>query len=658
MYILGLHTSHDTSACLIKDGKIVVAVEKERLTRHKHQWGNADLDSIAKYCLDFAGISLSDVAYVVVNEINNLFKDRVYCDRDHHIGHHLAHAWAAVGLSPFDECAVLIIDGEGSKVAELSTAEVEVCVDKTEFFAEKESCYDFADQKLSPIRKWTSGRGGDSKFSGTDATGSPYWILSQTFFNQEHQESKVMGLAAYGNDSGGFHDIFQLLPEGQVLIDTHWIYDLHRLPSNDVDSHFTAYSDIAAQIQSGTERAVIHKARWLQQKTGAKNLCFSGGVALNCVANSKLKASNLFENVFVPFGAGDSSIAIGCAFYGWNVLARQAKQKAPCTPFLGKNYSSTVVAETLKPFAEASLLTASDRAEFTIDAARSLFEGEVVAWFQGRSEFGPRALGNRSILGNPSLPDMRERLNARVKKRELFRPLAPSVIEEHAGEWFDNIVPGAYFMQFVAGVKHEKRAQLPAVTHVDGTARIQLVPSELNPEFYTLLKSFQSISGVPILLNTSFNIQEPIVESPQDAILTFLGSSIDSLYIGRYRVKSLVRFVKTTMDFGQNDCFAIGNKDFQLRYASAHTFTLQITSGQENIFRFGNFHQVTNYPETEISESLFDLLSRIRIPTRGFVQLTATQVGLVKANFAEFDRVMLQSRIYSLITKTLEGDPS
>lgn len=653
MYILGLHTSHDTSACLLRDGRIVAAIEKERLSRHKHQWGNGELDSVVDYCLEVAGITLDDVEHIVVNDINNIFRETVFREREHLIGHHLAHAWAAVGLSPFDECAVLVLDGEGSKVVELTAEERAVCRPDIDFFAEKESCYHYSGNTLTPVRKWTSGRGGDSKFSGTDATGSPYWLLSQLFFDREHQESKIMGLAAYGRPTGDLSRIFELLPGGRVRIDTRWIFGLADFPRNDVDGHFERYAHLATEIQAGTESAIVHKARWLRKKTGSPDLCFSGGVALNCVANTRLNNERVFRRTFVPFGAGDSSIAIGCAYFGWHVLAGMPK-RAPggcSSPYLGRAYPAADVEACVARFVDAGLVEAVRRDDAASAAARSLADGEVVAWFQGRSEFGPRALGNRSILADPSVADARERLNARVKYRESFRPLAPSVVEEKAGEWFENIVDGTYFMQFVADVRADRAARIPAVTHVDGTARLQLVSRELNPAFHDLLTEFERISGIPILLNTSFNIQEPIVESPDDALLTFAASSIDSLFIHDHHVRSLVKKVRDPDTDRDAPWYLVVHKPVELRRSAHRGRRLQVLSGMEQNFRFGNHYTVSNYPEAELSEALFHVASGLPLAAGSVHPLTASEKASICSVYPEFESRLVSPRICSLLRR-------
>jgi carbamoyltransferase len=649
MYILGLHTSHDTSACLLKDGEIIVAIEKERLTRHKHQWANSSFGDIVNYCLQYAAITLEDVDHIVVNDINNIFRETVFSSREVLISHHLAHAWAAIGLSTFSECAILILDGEGSKVAELDAEERNVCSYNEDFFAEKESCYQlFAGKNLKPIKKWTSGRGGDSKFSGTDATGSPYWILSQSFFNKEHQESKIMGLASYGQASKEYQHIYGLEENGSVKIDERWIFDFNKTPKNDLKNNFQVYADIAAAVQDGLEKAIIHKAKWLQHVTGSKNLCFSGGVALNCVANAALSKAGIFENVFIPFGPGDSSIAIGCAYYGWHVIAGRPKVESPVSPYLGKHYSSLEIEDALEMFQQHQLIQARREEDYIADAAKKINAGNIVAWFQGRSEFGPRALGNRSILANPSTMEARSLLNQKVKFREYFRPFAPVVLEDLAAEWFDNLVPGSDFMQFTADVKKEQQQRVPAITHIDGSARVQTVSRQSNEVLHELISAFNYLSGIPLLLNTSFNIQEPIVETPLDALLTFVTSSIDYLYLENYRVQSFAKMVSDKQTLLLAPSFIIFLKPLQLRLSNGRC-SIQQLSGQEKIFKFGNYYQISNFPEFEITKELYVLLQNMDMGIKNIFALSSDAATRMYDQFDEVYDKLIKSRLIALV---------
>jgi carbamoyltransferase len=354
------------------------------------------------------------------------------------------------------------------------------------------------------IRKWTSGRGSDSFFSGTDSIGSPYWFLSQLMFAKEHQESKVMGLASYGKQKERFSNIYSYKDLGEVEISNQWIFDLNDIPKNDLMNNFDLYADIAYTIQNQFEYAITHKANWLFEQVKSENLIFSGGVALNCVANSYLYHNSIFKNIYVPFGAGDSSISIGCAYYGISVLLGDdfKPNETISSPYLGKEYTKNEISRAIDKFKHfieyENKYTLKKIAEF-------INQNKLIAFVHGRSEFGPRALGNRSLLASPKNPEARNLINSKVKYRESYRPFAPVVLFEFAAEYFDDIVPNSYHMQFIATVKEAKRHLLPAITHVDNTARIQLLKREHNKDLYDLIVEFYKISGVPILLNTSFN---------------------------------------------------------------------------------------------------------------------------------------------------------
>lgn len=655
MYILGLHTSHDTSACLLKDGKIVVAIEKERLSRCKHHRTYHNMQDIVNYCLEYEKISLADIEYIVVNSNNNIFKKIIFSNCEHAISHHLAHAWSAVGLSPYEECAILILDGEGSKVIELSNEEREVCNHNIEYFSEKESCYLFKNNTLHPLKKWTSRRGDGSNFSGTETIGAPYWMLSHHFFHQEHQEAKIMGLASYGNKDRDYCEMFDFKDGGNVEIDKKWIFRLKEIPGNNLSNNIQKYADIANAIQCGTEDAILHKAKWIKETYDIDNLCFSGGVALNCVANSKLTQSNIFKNVFIPFGAGDSSIAIGCAFYGWYVLAKRGKVKNRniVSPYLGKIYSPNEIKGAINRYCSKQLITFEKQDNYIKSAAQQLSDGDVIAWFQGRSEFGPRALGNRSILANPGIKGIRDDINKKVKFRESFRPFAPAIIENHTGNWFENFSNDTYYMQSIADVKKDKRAIIPEVTHIDNTARIQIVSKEINPVFYDLISQFSKLSNIPILLNTSFNIQEPIVESPNDAILTFITSNIDSLYISDYHIKSLVEVVKDPKSINDEHCFIVGHKNIQLQCNLPDKYFIQILDGLNCNFKFGKYTQVSGFKSVPISKSLYSFIMEKGIERGAILDLSKLEILSIKKNSDEFKTVILNSRIATIVKKKM-----
>jgi carbamoyltransferase len=289
------------------------------------------------------------------------------------------------------------------------------------------------------------------------------------------------------------------------------------------------WKDLAWQIQDDTETVLLDRARWLRETTGAKNLCLAGGVALNCVANGRLAREAGFENVWIQPAAGDDGIAIGCAYYGYLALQKKPRASVIEHAYFGKPYSDADVRNaTDKTLIRlATKTTQSDN--ISRDAAKVLAEGKILGWFQGGSEFGPRALGNRSIIADPRSAEMKDILNRRVKFRQAFRPFAPIVLAEREDEIFEGGHDSPY-MLMAKPVRPEWKDKIPSIVHVDGTARVQTVRAETNPPLYRLLKEFEALTGVPVLLNTSFNVKgEPIVETPRNAMECFLSTDIDCL---------------------------------------------------------------------------------------------------------------------------------
>jgi carbamoyltransferase len=289
------------------------------------------------------------------------------------------------------------------------------------------------------------------------------------------------------------------------------------------------HADIAAALQESTNAALMALVRRLRRKVPLDKLCFAGGVALNCVTNELVKQSGGFSEVFIPSAPNDAGTAMGAAFAVHCAKQKKPPERGNATPYLGPEFDRRQILAAVK----SAGFTPSISKNPAHDAARMLADGKIVAWFQGRMEFGPRALGNRSLLADPRRPDMRNILNQKVKHREDFRPFAPSVLAEHADEWFEI---GAHaksheFMLFACDVKPDRKDRIPAVLHQDGTARLQLVSSESNPHFHELLTCFNELTGVPLLVNTSFNDSEPIVCTPADAIVTFRKSGIDALFM-------------------------------------------------------------------------------------------------------------------------------
>jgi len=652
-YILGVHTSHDASACLLRDGEVAVAIEKERLTRSKHANAacSGGLLPIIDYCLQAEGISLEEINQIVVCDIGNLTGQKVIHPREVRIGHHLAHAWAAVGLSGYRDAAVLVVDGEGSYLGELGPDELAAAPKSRPHYLEKESAYHLVGGQLLPLRKWASAKG-RGPFSGTDGVASPYWFLSQFMFGRDQQESKVMGLAAYGNADSRHEGVLQPTADGGVEVDPEWIFHLD-LPRGQFGKDILAYAPLAASIQAQFEAALLHKADWLRQATQARRLCFTGGAALNCVANSRLRAAQLFEEIFVPFGPGDSSISIGCAYYGWYVLMKGHAAPPPATAYLGQIIDPDTERNAIERYLAHGLIRPP--VPWQADSlANEIASGGIVAWFQGRSEFGPRALGNRSILADPRFAHTKDILNDRVKFREPYRPFAPIVLAEQCHDWFSDVAPDARFMQFVARVRPDRIGQLGAVTHVDGTARLQVLAENDNPRLYALIRAFFKLTGVPVMLNTSFNVCEPIVETPADALKTFVCSRIDSLALGDHLLtrNCALQLPHLAKNASSEALRLLWHEpiELMLRVEKAPRFFVQRLSGHEA--RQDDGYRIKSFltDEIAVSEGLFAALAELRPLAGCIVQLPAALDPRQSPDlFDEFCEKFLASRVGSLV---------
>lgn len=565
IYVLGLNVyDHDVAACLLRDGEIAFAIEKERITREKHATGF--YEEVIDYCLKAEGITMDDIALVVRNcyilpveemeerlqyqEAPNFLsieeRDQavkhpyflVNSDKIITISHHLAHAYSAFAASPYDEGAVMIVDGVGSYCADVTEP------DPTDpkpnpLSRESESYYTFKGKELHTLKKvyMTPARGFFSDdFFNMPGLGALYSRVSSYIFGDWNKCGEVMGLAPYGRPN----QMPSLLSmKGEELIVPPWDAKLNRPWLEETGEDWEQspdmqhWRDLAWQVQDDTETVLLERARWLKQKTGAENLVVAGGVALNCVANGRMVRETDFKNIWFQPAAGDNGIALGCAYYGYlAVLNKQRSEKMKLThAYFGRPYTDHEVEQaTSKRLVR--LETKVERSDdICRDAAKLLAEGNIFAWVQGRSEFGPRALGNRSILADPRSPDVKDKLNRRVKFRQAFRPFAPIILLERVDEVFEGAEESPY-MLVVKAVRPEWKDRVAGIVHVDGTARVQTVTEETNPRMYRLLKEFDAVTGVPVLVNTSLNVRgEPIVETPEDAVNCFLGTGIDYLAI-------------------------------------------------------------------------------------------------------------------------------
>ena len=558
IYVLGTGLSHDGSACLLKDGMIEVAIEKERITRRKHDGGNDD--EAVRYCLSAAGLSLDDVDLVVQNANfsmfergNDWYQGRRLVARHPRIvtlSHHLAHAYSAIGTAPFDEAAVLVIDGCGNAydesldraAARAAAGDPAPDAELEHLHFEKDSYYHFDRGVLTPIFKdyspWGYRLRGYPMCPQTTkhSIGGLYQAASHYCLAGVDDSGKLMGLAPYGRP-GVFQDEIFTLRDGRVFVEYGWMakFDRPCRGPADLEASFQYYADIASWVQREVERALLYVVDHRHDLHPSENLAYAGGVALNAVANRRILRESRFRNLYVQPAAGDNGLAVGCAYYGWLVVLQQERRRHDGSSAFGRVYSQgQVAAELQRRHERIEVVEASDVVEET---SALLAEGKTVGWFQGRSELGPRALGHRSILADPRRPGVRDFINSRVKFREDFRPFAPAVLDEDASTYFDCDARSPY-MLLVAPARPERRDAIQSVTHVDGSCRIQTVTAESEPMFHALLRSFERRTGLPILLNTSFNRRRmPIVETPAHALDFFLECALDVLVIEGFIVR-------------------------------------------------------------------------------------------------------------------------
>jgi carbamoyltransferase len=452
------------------------------------------------------------------------------------ISHHLAHAYSAFAVSPFDEGVVMIVDGVGSYQSDV--VEPYPSTDTaTPLARESESYYKFSGSKIECLKKvWMEPERGflSSEFYNMPGLGALYSRASSYIFGDWNKCGELMGLAPYGRKEQVRHLLE--MTDGTLRV-PHWTTDFKQPYLMDggqkweTSPSMTHWEDLAWRVQDDTENVLLARARWLRETTGAKNLCIAGGVALNCVANGRVARESGFDNVWIQPAAGDDGIAIGCAYYGHVEILKQPRSFVMDHSYVGKRYSDQDIENATSKFLVRVQTTQTKSSNIAKDTAKLLAEQKVIGWFQDRSEFGPRALGNRSLIADPRKPEMKDILNSRVKHRQPFRPFAPIVLHERAKEIFEG-EEDSPFMLIAKNVRPEWRDRIPAIVHVDGTARVQTVREETNPALYRLLKEFEALTGVPVLINTSFNVKgEPIVETPRDAMICFLTTGIDHLVL-------------------------------------------------------------------------------------------------------------------------------
>ncbi len=543
---------HDAAAALVVDGVPLAAAAEERFNRRKHS--GAFPACAIRYCLDEAGLALDDIdliahsfdyaqyrkAFSIDPSTASLYRE--VCSREallalahrnlpgfpaeriQHVNHHLAHAASAYYTSGWDDCLVAVVDAMGE--------------------AHSASIYRGRQDTLEML----------AETSASDSIGILYSLVTLHLgFDFNSDEYKIMGLAPYGDPRrfrAFFNEAVQLGRDGAVRIPilrlnrtrderenysgTRRYLEQHLLPARHPDDEITDdHRDAAAALQECLDKVMLHVCGFFGVATGSRRLALAGGVALNCTANGHLIKSGRFDEIYVQPAAGDDGSALGAALFRAAQAGEISNVRFP-TPFLGPSYSIDEIETALAEFGDQiEVHRSGSLAETCAEAARLIAEGRVIAWYRGRMEFGPRALGHRSILADPGRPEMRDRINAMVKMREAFRPFAPAVSLEQVHRWFE--VPAGTelpYMITTVDVREEFRAQLPAITHVNGSARVQTVSPQDNAEFHALLKAVGKISGSEMVLNTSFNVKgQPIVNTPREAIETFLGTGIEYLFL-------------------------------------------------------------------------------------------------------------------------------
>lgn len=540
---LGINSAHDAAACLLIDGEIAVAVSEERLARTKHYEGYPH--RAVAYCLRSAGLAgLSAVDTVVINEYvkddtgllarQAGFKGRLIVNPSHH----MLHAYYAWMASSFERPAVLILDGAGYSHGEYERRQSPLLGTPPPFseMEESESMYVIDDDELTLVRKrwglWSS----SDPFLRFPSLGHMYSVASQYIFGHMMHAGKTMGLAPYGDASRFPDPIIEYTPDG-LAIDTEWITKVP--PRSSEPAHLDAICrDMAAKVQAELERAVLHLCRELHDLTGTDELCLSGGVGLNSVANGMILRETPFRRLFVTPASGDSGVAIGAALYGHHQRTGAPVRWKAYNNYHGHSYSTAELRAAIEDY--GAFIDAQPVVDVAEEAARDIAAGQFVGWFEGGSEFGPRALGHRSIVCDPRPPDMRDRLNALVKFREPFRPYAASVLAEHVGDYFETPDDDP-FMMTVVQVLESQVDSIASVCHVDDTCRIQTVGPDHVGNYRRLIERFFALTGLPLVLNTSFNIRgEPIAETPGDAIECFLSCNLDVLYLNGFRITKYV----------------------------------------------------------------------------------------------------------------------
>jgi len=565
-WILGVSYSHNGAACLLHGDQVVVAIQEERLSGIKRARIRHHQDSLAvRYCLDAAGLTMSEVDLLVACHFSSAsppllaLPDRTdalprgYAT----VTHHLGHAHAVFSTSGFAEAAVLVVDGQGGTIEQLPVEErtplLRGHVPGQRLETEVISVYRADDRALSLVEKhsgefmpgWSARSAGPRSLAPFGSVGGMYSAVADLVFGDPLEAGKVMGLAPFGRPVHPPSAFFRIDDEGAVHYRDELCAryrDLAMWPDNQ-----EAFQDLAASVQAALEQAVLAFANRARALTGLSRLCFAGGVALNSIANERLHALGL-DDVFIMPAAEDSGPAIGAAYYGLAQLTGRVASRRLGHDRVGRSYPSAEIERAIEATPHVIVASSGDILD---EIVARLIAGEILGWFHGGSELGPRALGQRSILCDARHADAKLRLNDRVKHREAFRPFAPAILLEEVDEWF--VTPPQFrdspAMLRVLAYQPGRAERVPAAAHVDGTGRVQTVGAEV-PELRQLLERYHARTRVPILVNTSFNIAgEPIVETPDDALWCLLATDLDAVVLGDRLVRrapahqSLLQFV-------------------------------------------------------------------------------------------------------------------
>ena len=567
MYILGINAYHaDSSAAIFRDGKLIAATEEERFRRIKH-WAGFPSGAI-QFCLREAGITLKDVDHICIgrdpkakiwNKIkyilknitkkNTLLSDRLKNSKKvtaletefaaisglseaeikpkiKNVEHHRSHLASAFFASPFEESAILSIDGSGDFTTTM------IAVGK----GNQITVLDSVDFPVSAGLFYTA----FTQYLGFPHYGDEYKVMGLAPYGQPVYAEQIRKILHFDNDGLFSWDPDYFANPNEIKLDydtnvpiisTLYADKMEQIfgPARQKDEELSQkHKDIAASVQKVCEELILHILNHLQKRTGLKNICIAGGVAQNSVANGKILENTGFENLYIPSAGHDAGISMGCAMYVYNHVLKKERTPAIYTAYTGSKFSNEEIETFLK---QRGINYERLEDDLLFDRITDkLIEPGVVGWFSGRAEFGPRALGGRSIIADPRNPKAKDLLNAKIKRRESFRPFAPSILKEYVAEYFTKVedVP---FMEKVFPIKPEKHAIIPAVTHADGTGRLQTVDKEVSPRYYNLIERFRQKTGVPILLNTSFNENEPIVNTPAEALDCFLRTQMDMLVL-------------------------------------------------------------------------------------------------------------------------------